>query len=876
MIAPRGLIRKLNSLVSPGTLERDLDDELRFHLEMEEAAHIRAGKSAVEARALALRSFGGLERHKEESREVFGIRFLDDLLRDIRFAVRTFARRPGITLVMVLTLALGIGATTSIYGAVYGVLLAPLPYAEPEGIFTIWQTNRRVAGSRDEMSAPNFLDLRSRNRTFSQLAAAEPFSFDYEAPEGAVRFRNARVTEDFFHVLGTAPLLGRTFQPRDYIPGQDRIVVLSHRLWASRFGSDSGIIGRVLTLDSVPRMVIGVMPRGFELPNRDDLWSPKIFTEEERQARSAAFYTVVGRIRRGVSAAAAQRDAGTIATQLAREYPRTNDEVALSVIPLPEILLGSARGALLILLGAVACVLLIACANVANLQLAAAVRRQREFAIRSAIGAGRTRLIRQLLTESLLLALLGAVAGIILAWLGIAAIRSLAPADIPRIDQLALSAPVLAFALLLTVVTAILFGLAPILRATRLNLQENLAADSHASSTGIHKRRLGSALVIAEVALALVLLVGAGLLGKSFASLLRVDRGFRAEGVAAATLQAWSYYPTPAQRIAFVEEATRRLAAIPGVQRAAMTSSLPLSNRIGQESSTLTADGETKPRDVRVAAMTPGYFATLQIPLRRGRNFGRQDDSASIPVAIVNEALARQLSPTGNIIGRRITLAFVGPPRTREIVGIVGDVRHDGLHADPPPTVFIPHAQAPTGAVHLVVSTTGRDAVTMIPELRREISTINRVMPVSEVVTLESLLDASLRQRRFNLALLAAFAVIALALATVGIYGVMSSVTTERTHEIGIRMAVGANTRAIMAMVLRQGLALAAIGVAIGIVGATAVTRLLKGMLFHVTPLDPLAFLISVALLLMVAAAAALVPASRAARLDPARALRHD
>ena len=745
MIAPRGLMRKLNSLVFPATLERELDDEMRFHLEMEEAIHVRAGKSAAEARVLARKSFGGLERHKDESREVMGVRFLDDLRRDIRFAVRTFARRPGGTLVTVLTLSLGIGATTAIYGAVYGVLFAPLPYSDPDGILTVWQRDRKVADSREEMSAPNFLDLKARNRTMTRLAAAEPFSFDYESRDGPVRFRNARVTEDFFPILGTAPLLGRTFQPRDYVPGRERVVVLSHHLWSARFAADSNIIGRILVLDSVPQMVIGVMPRGFDMPRREDLWSPKIFTEEERQSRAAAYYTVIGRIRPGVSLDAVQRDAGTIAAQLARENPRTNASVGMAIVPLPELLLGSARGALLVLLGAVACVLLIACANVANLQLAAAVRRQREFAIRSAIGAGRARLMRQLLTESLMLALLGAIAGILLAHFGLAAIRSLAPADIPRIEQLGLSAPVLAFALLLTVVTALLFGLAPIVRATRLNLQENLAADSHASTTGIHKRRLGSALVIAEVALALVLLVGAGLLGKSFASLLHVDRGFRSEGVAAATLQAWSYYPSPAARIAFVKEATRRLAAIPGVQSAGMTSSLPLSDRIGQESAALTADGTTGEKDVRVAAITPGYFATLAIPFRSGRNFGPQDDSASIQVAVVNEALARQLSPTGSVIGRRVTFAFVGRPKTREVVGVVGNVRHNGLHADPPSTVFIPHAQGATGAVHLVVSTSGANARSIIPAVKRELYAINRVMPVSEVTTLESLLDSSLR-----------------------------------------------------------------------------------------------------------------------------------
>ncbi|HWL40229.1 MAG TPA: ABC transporter permease [Gemmatimonadaceae bacterium] len=865
--------RKLRFLFQPRLIEQELDEEMRFHLEMETAVNVRAGKDVAEARTLALRSFGGLERYKDECREARGLQFLEDLKRDLRFAMRTFARRPGVTAITVLTLALGIGATTAIYGAVYGVLLAPLPYQDPERIITVWQSDRRNAGSREELSVPNFLDLKARNQTFASLAAAEPFSFDYLAPEGAVRFRNARVTEDLFSILGTRPLLGRTFQPGDFVSGQDRVVILSHALWSRRFRSDSSVVGRTLVLDSVPQTVVGVMPLGFDLPHGEDTWSPKIFTEQEKQNRAAAYYTVVGRLRPGSSLAGAERDLNGIASQLAREYPRTNANVGVSLVPLPTQLLGGARKALLVLLGAVACVLLIACANVANLQLAAAVRRQREFAIRTAIGAGRTRLTRQLLTESLLLALLGAAGGIVLAQFGISAIRSVAPPDLPRIEQLSLGGPVLWFGLALTVVTALIFGLAPIIRATRLNLQQNLAADSSASTGGVHKRRLGSALVIAEVALALVLLVGAGLLGQSFASLLTVDRGFRSDGVSATTLQAWSYYPTRGARIGFVKEATDRLAALPGVEGAAMTSSLPLSDRIGQESSSLTVEGSQSEKDVRVAATTSRYFSTLRIPVLRGRSFGVQDDSASLPVAIVNEALARHYWPAGEAIGRRITFAFLGPPRVREIVGVVGNVRHDGLHADPPPTIFIPHAQAPTGAVHLVVSARNRNAQ-LGPAIKRELTAMNRAMPVSDVVTLDALLDGSLRERKFNLSLLAAFAIAALVLAAVGIYGVMSGLTSERTHEIGIRMALGADARAVLLMVLRQGIRLAAVGIVIGFGAAIVLTRLLKDMLFRVTPLDPVAFLVGMSVLLAVAAMACLIPANRAARLDAARALR--
>jgi predicted permease len=873
MLTISSLGRKLRSFVRPADLEKNLEDEMRFHLEMEEAQHIRSGKTTFEARELSRQKFGSVERYKDECRDAQQLRFFEDLRRDVRFGGRTFLRNRGATVVTVLTLALGIGATTAIYGAVYGILLAPLPYADSDRIVTLWQNDDRSAESRDDLSPANYLDVKSRNRSFVILAAAEPYSFDFESADGAVRFSNARVTDEFFPLFGTRPLLGRALQKPDYVSGDDRVVVLSHRLWVKQFHSDSSIIGRTLVLDSLPRKVVGVMPRGFEVPHREDLWSPKIFSEEDRRDRTASYYAVFGRLRPSLPIAAAEREVGNLFSELARDYPRTNQHVGALLVSLPTELLGRARRALFVLLGAVILVLLVACANVANFQLAAAVRRNREFAIRTALGAGRTRLIRQLLTESLLLAIVGATAGIIFAQFGILAIRRAAPTDLPRVDELTLGLPVLLFGAILTIVTAVLFGLAPIVRATRLNLQQNLAADSTAATSSIQKRRLRSALVVAEVALALVLLVAAGLLGESFASLLRVDRGFRAEGVIATTLQAWSYYPTPGSRVGFVNDATSRLAALPGVDDAAMTSSLPLSERIGQESSTLTVQGSTTEEQVRVAACTPTYFATLDIPLRAGRNFLPRDDSSSVNVAIVNETLARKIAPDGNAIGRRITLAFTGGPRTREIVGIVGDVRHEGLHADPAPTVFLPHAQAPTGAVHLVVSSGTIDPQQLIKAVRRELRVMNRMMPVSDAVTLESLLDSSLRERRFNLFLLAAFAFAALVLAAVGIYGIMSSVTSERTHEIGIRMALGAESSAVLAMVLRQGLKLAGLGAAIGFVGAALTTGLLKTMLFRVTSHDPWAFLFGVVLLLAVAAVACFVPANRAARLNPARAI---
>jgi predicted permease len=689
------------------------------------------------------------------------------------------------------------------------------------------------------------------------------------------------VTNGFFDLLGTKSLLGRTFRPEEHTAGRDRVVVLSHRLWLSQFRGDTAIIGRRLTLDGLPRTVVGVMPRGFALPLDAELWSPKVFEPDEITERKAAYYMVFGRLRPGSSLASAQSEMKSIAAQLAREHPLTNANIGVRVTPLSENLFGHARAALLTLLGAVGCVLLIACANVANLQLSSAAEREREFAIRAAIGAGPKRLVRQLLTESLLLAVGGAAAGLVLAYAGLWVIKTLAPADLPRLDQLALSAPVLAFAIALTMIASILFGLAPIMNAKRIDVQRVLAASgTPAATAGGARKTLGGALVIAEIALALVLIVSAGLLGRSFAALMNVETGFRTRGVTVVTLQAWGYYTTPGQRAQFVADATRRLGTLAGVSHAGMTSSLPLAERIGAESAEVTlagAQGVTS-RDavpVRVAAIAGDYFTALGIPLRRGRLFEARDDSANAPVALITETLARKYWGTSSPIGRSIRFRFMGPPRDREIVGVVADVLHGGPHTEPEPQVYVPHAQAATGAVHLVVAGTAAGSPTR-RQLRRELAAMNPTMPLTAVVELESLLDDSLRERRFQLTLLGTFALVAILLASVGIYGVISAVTAQRTHEIGIRMALGAKGRDVLAMVMKQGMLIAIAGTVAGVVFAAMATRLLAGMLFKVETLDPVVFAGGLTLLLGIAAIACWIPAARASRVEPAQAIREE
>src|SRR5687767_4508753 len=880
MLTPGRILRRARDVLLSERREQDIDDELRFHIEMETAAKVRSGVSEAEAKTRAIRSFGGVDYYKSEVRESRGVRMLDELKSDIRFGLRTLARRPSVTAVAILTIAVGIGPTTAIFGAVHGILLASLPYRDIDRIALLEQYDTGGDGTEDDAAAGNFLDWSAKARAFERMAAAEPYSFDYIGPDGPIRMRNSRVTSRFFDVFGTKAAIGRTFLPEEFTDGRDRVVVLSHRLWTTQFRADSSVVGQKLILDSLQRTVVGVMPRGFEMPDEAEVWSPKIFREEEIEERKAAYYKVFGRLGPDASMGGAQREMSSVAAQLARDHPLTNAQTRVRVISLSDKLFGRARTALYTLLGAVACVLLIACANVANLQLSSAAEREREFAIRVAVGAGPRRLIRQLLTESLLLALGGAAVGLLLAYAGLWLITTLAPANLPRIDELSLSAPVLAFAFALTMIASVLFGLAPIANATRMNVQSVLAAGSgtRGATAGGTRRRLGGILVMAEVALALVLIVSAGLLGRSFLTLVSVDPGFQTRGITVVTLQAWGYYPTPGSRAQFIADATRRLAAIPGVAHVGMTSSLPLADRIGAEASdvTVAGAGDVLSRGataVRVAAVAADYFKALDIPLRRGRTFETRDDSANAPVALVNAALARKYWGSKSPVGQSIRFRFMGPPREREIVGVVADVRHSGPHTEPDPEVYVPHAQAPTGAVHLVVASTA-STPELRAQLKRELTKMNPAMPLTDIVTLESLLDDSLRDRRFQLTLLAIFALVALLLASVGIYGVISAVTAQRTHEIGIRMALGAKSRDVIAMVMREGIFMAAIGTVAGLIAAAAATQLLAGMLFNVGTLDPAVFIGGLASLLVITTLACWVPAARASRVDPASAIR--
>ena len=881
MLNPMRLFRRLRWLFTARQLDDELDEEMRFHVDMETAKRVQLGMTEASARQAAMRDFGR-QYHRDAARDARGVRPLEDFFQDLRVGLRTIAKQRTYAVVAILTLAIGIGATTALWSAVYRVLLQPYPFAEADRIVQVRQFDVRTPSGEGEFAPANYADLKARARSFDLLAAAEPYGFDWISPDGPVSLEVTLVTEDAFPIQGLKPLAGRTFLPSEFQPGHENVVLMAERLWRSRFGADQSLVGRSLILDSVPKVVIGVMPDDALSPYGAQLWAPKIMRPDDLTRRGSGYWTIMGRLAPGVTVEQANDEVRRIAAQLGTEFSATNRNTAFGVISLREAIAGNARRVLLILLGAVSFVLLIACVNVANLQLAECVRRQRELAIRTAIGAGLGRLVRQLLTESFLIAVLGAAVGLLIAYWGIAAIRAFAPVGLWQLETLRLDAAAFSMSLALAVFSASAASLMPVVAAGRIRLSESLAAGGRAATTSLARRRANRALAVSEVALALVLLVGAGLLVRSLTTLLRVDRGFETDGILVATVQAWGYYPTPAHRAEFVRQAEARLSAVPGVEKVGITSALPLEYPIGFQRPRVLVEGQSfAPGDelpsVLGAATTPGYFEAMGISVELGRGLAPTDRDGSPPIVLVNRAFVKRFLGDQNPLGKRVTFGFQGQPIAREIVGVVGDVRHDGLHAEPSPSVFLPHAQGATGAIHFVIRTS-RDADPALLErpVRAELAAMNGAMPLSQVTTMNALLGRSLRERRFQIALLSAFSVVALLLSAIGIYGVMSRAASERTHEIGVRLAVGAVASDVRWMVLRNGGALALGGIVAGIAIAVVLTRYMSGMLFGVTPLDPMTYAAAAGVLLVAAVLASWLPAWRASTVDPVEALRND
>ena len=800
-------------------------------------------------------------------------------LTDLRYAARALTRMPGFTAVAALTLALGVGANTAIFSVVYGVLLRPLGVTEPERLVFLFQTNLAEGRTRSGTSPANFNDWRAETQSFDGLTAfiweSVTLQGDQEAEElGACLM----VSANFFSVLGIEPAAGRTFRAEDEVEKRrGQVTVISHALWQRRWGGDPGAIGRKVRLDGEAYEIVGVMPPGVDLPQGAvDLWIPQDFDPENPSMTRRL--VSIGRLGDGVGIEQAQAEMSLLSERLAEVYPEyRNWDVTL--VPAHEWVVGRTRPAILVAFGAVGLVLLIACANMANLLLARAAVREREMATRRALGASRRRILRQVLTESGLLAILGGGLGVLLALAGHQLLIRLSPGILPRLGDVRLDLPVLGFAAAVSLATGMVFGLAPALHATGVNLGGALAEGGRGAAGSRRFRRARTALVVAQVAVAVTLLAGAGLLLRSLWGLTQVDPGFRAEGAVAARIGLDdAAYPDNDAEGQYFERLLERLRAQPGMRAAGVVSGLPM-DPLGidfaipyeAEGQSFGEDEQRSRADFRVASS--GYFASLGVPLLSGRDFDDRDGKGK-PVTIVNQTMARQVWPGENPIGRRLTIYFSGRD-TYEVVGVVDDVKFRGLSAEPRPEMYLPLARAPFGWMTVVARTDG-DAAALIPTLRREALAIDPAQPIHSAFTVAQLVANSTADSRFYAVLLGCFAAVALALSAAGIYGVITYWVNRRTREIGLRMALGADRGAVVGIVLGRGLAVTAIGLVVGVAGAFATTRLLADMLFGVGPMDPLVLAAVAVVLAAVAVAACYLPARRASRLAPTEALRFE
>jgi putative ABC transport system permease protein len=802
-------------------------------------------------------------------------------LADLRYALRALSRRPGFALAAVATLALGIGANTAVYSLVRGVLFRPLPFPSPERIVAVSESYPARGYPTLVASPPNYLDWKAQSRSFSSMAAystADLALSDGGEPE---RLRATTVTAGFFETLGVAPLAGRTFATDEFVSGRDRVAVLSHAVWQRRFGGDPSLVGKAIRLDGDSYRVAGIMPAAFRFPeDGPDVWVPLAFPAEVSTQRGAHYLSVIGRLRAGVTLEQANAEVRSIAERLARQYRDTNEGHGAVARPLRESLVTGVRPLLLTLLGAVAFVTLIACANVANLLLIRAAHRGPELAIRTALGAGHSRIARQLLTETLVLAAAGSLLAVALAQAAVEAIVRWSPGDIPRLSEVAVDGGVLAFTALWTMVTVVLCGIAPIAGVFARSPMAALkvaGADTAARPGPARLRRL---LVVGEIGIALLLLAGAGLLVRSLERLASVDPGFSADRVLRFDLSlSSSRYPDDARVAAFTGALLDRLRGLPGVQSAGATFGLPLTRF--QFNSTFRVEGRNidpafePAAQLRVASRD--YFRTVRLPLLAGRLFASSDTPGSAPVILASRSAAAKFFPAGDAIGQRIRFgARPGNVRLQgEIVGIVGDIHDSGLDQGLVPEFYASLEQAPVGAFSVVLRTS-TDPGSLAAAVRREVRALDADLPVTQLETMEDVVSRSIAGPRFTMSLLLVFALTALLLSAVGIYGVTAYSISQRTREIGIRMALGADARRVRALVLRDGARLAATGLGLGLIAALALTRLLRGLLFEVPPTDPLTHAGVVLILLAVALLACWIPARRASRLDPLAALRSE
>jgi putative ABC transport system permease protein len=805
--------------------------------------------------------------------------FMEPLIKDIRYGVRGLIKRPGFTAIAVITLALGIGANTAIFSVVNAVLLRPLPFDDPERIVWVWDTLPQLGTA--PTSLPDFLGWKEQNRSFEHLAAFLSGNMFLDAGGGTEETRVGLVTPELFSVFHLSPILGRTFTNEETLPGRFRVAVLSHSMWQNRFGSDPNVLGRTIQLSGAAYTIIGVMPAGFSYPDRAQLWRPLVI-DPARLDPGPHYLNVVGRLKPAVTLAQAQADMSPIAARLSEQYREKNAGHGIKLERLTKVVVGDVSLALYVLLGAVGFVLLIACANLANLMLARVGARQKEIAVRTALGASRLRIVRQLLTESIMLAVVGGAAGLLLAIWAVSWIVSLSADTIPRVHEISVDPRVAVFTLVVSVATGVLFGLAPALQVSRPDLTDALK-ESGRSTAGLRRNRLRSALVVSEVALSLVLLVGAGLMIRSFAKLNHVDPGVKVDQVMTLGVTLLrSKYPEDEQVAQLYSQILERAAAVPGVASVAAISDLPLTGSNTTDSFTIEGRPpiakEAEPSTV-YHVITPRYFESMGIPLLSGRDVAHTDTKQSPNVVVINDVFARRHFAGESPLGHRLKLQ--GQERDPLlIVGVVGNVRQLGLDEQPTPEVFVPFLQDPLSTTYprsmMIVARTKSDPGAIVGSLRAALASVDKSLPVYAVKPMTEYLHDSLSRRRFNLILLSIFSCVALALAAIGIYGVISYGVTQRTHEMGIRMALGARPRDVLQLVVRQAMILALAGVGIGLLASLALTRLIKGLLFSVSVTDPMTFVVISLLMTSIALLACLIPARRATKVDPLVALRYE
>jgi putative ABC transport system permease protein len=804
---------------------------------------------------------------------------METLWQDIRQSFRKLLKAPGFTFTALLALALGIGANSAIFSVVNTALLRPLAFPDPDRLVMVWENNLKKGVDQMPLSAADYLDFRNQNDVFAGIAALRPSNLTLTGVNEPERIPSAMVTASMFPMLGVTPIFGRTFLPDEDQPGKNTVVLISSSLWQRRFQSDPAIVGKALILNGQSYNVVGVMQPNFRLSKQVDAWIPLVIGSKEAANRSVGSLVVVGRLKPGVTYERAQTSMDVIASRLSLQYPETNTDHGVKIISLHEQLTGNIRLALLLVLAAVAFVLLIACANVSNLLMARAASRQKEMAIRTALGANRGRLIRQLLTESVILSLVGGLLGLVLAYLGLHLIVATIPESIPRVQESSIDLSVLGFTFIVSLLTGTVFGLAPAMQASKTDMNESLKERSRGSMSGVAGRRLRNLLVVSEVTLTLVLLVGAGLTIRSFTRLQDVKPGFNPDHLLTMQLTLPpSKYPEPQQQVTFYKESVERIKGVPGVQSVGLVSALPMgaSNNIVTafeiEGRAPAASGENLAANYVV--VSPDYFRTMNIPIQKGSVFTESDAPAQ-PKAVINETMAHRYFQNQDPLGKHLMLDVPPEPISAEIIGVVADVKQAGLDSEVKPVIYVSYLQAPWPAMSLVARTT-REPMDMVSVVRGQLLAIDKDQPIYNVQSMEQLMADSVAQPRLTMLLLGIFAAVALILAGTGIYGVISYSVAQRTQEIGLRMAMGAQQLDILKMVVGQGMLLAVVGIVLGLFVSVGVTRLVASLLFGVSATDLTTLTFTSLLLAVVTLLACCIPARRAMRLDPIVALRYE